>query len=825
MKKIHVLALLAAAGFSACGGGGNDNNGADVLVLPFSSQSNAIAVTPDETRAIAVNENADSVSVFDVTVNPPVLVKEVPVGDEPVAVAVAPDSQTAYVVNQADATVSRLVNLKTNPSVADTGEVGSEPTGIAVSPTGKSLYVAELAQGRVLKLDADTLNAEASVETRAPFAVAVTNDLDQDDNDETVVVTQFYGTPQGTETQDDSRKGEVHLFRADNMASNGDVAFAPRNSGVTPQGAAAPATASPNQLYSLAVVGDKFFVPTISVSPAGPVQVRGGNLHPILLAGSVSGKNELAALSVNLEKKILDLLPTEDGKRNFLSDTTSVAFSASESDANDIVLYTLSRGGDAVQRVFVNLASNQVSIDDFDGNGKPDQIDLFPGCRTPVGIAVLQSSPKAFVNCRGTRKLVSLDLGQQAVSATVATSAAPAQGSDSFDVERGQLLYFTARGRWSSESRSDCAACHANGTLSDNVVWSFASGPRRTIPMHWTYQDRDGDGVKETQKILNWTGIFDEIRDFEGNVVNVSGGRGVLTPAKNNDVANNCASLADQDPSLLDADGNGNINAAIDGPLLITQNGFNDIGLAGAAVQLEDANSARLCAPEDWDQVDAFVKTMRSPRAPKTFGDQDLEDSIARGRALFTEAGCFKCHGGAGWTSSRLSYGQKRANTSFFAAAGFGAGQNGALVANFGVGSQNTKNIQNEGGTIGPLQSTCVLRQVATFGDPLNAAVDAIEIKNGDAAQVAQGNLNGYNVPPLLGTSLNAPFLHHGQARTLQDLLQDPSWADHLKVANAAFSLAAGQETEDLSNFLLSIDATTPAFDQADAVDVCLDLP
>jgi len=169
MKKIYVLALLAALGFSACGGGGNDNIGADVLVLPFSSQSNAVAVTPDETRAIAVNENADSVSVFDVTVNPPVLVKEVPVGDEPVAVAVGPDSQTAYVVNQADATVSKLVNLKSNPSVTDTGEVGSEPTGIAVSPTGKSLYVAEFAQGRVLKLDSDSLNALASAATRAPF--------------------------------------------------------------------------------------------------------------------------------------------------------------------------------------------------------------------------------------------------------------------------------------------------------------------------------------------------------------------------------------------------------------------------------------------------------------------------------------------------------------------------------------------------------------------------------------------------------------------------------------------------------------------------------
>lgn len=837
MKTFRVLALCSVLSLAACGGGGDDGDGGgEDVFLPFASQSSAVMVSPDETRLVAVNENADSVSVFDITVDPPALVKEVAVGDEPVAVVIGPDNDSAFVVNQASATVSKLAGLKGNPAVVDTAEVGAEPVGLALAPSGKSLFVSELAQGRVLKLDAESLEPVAATAAKTPFGIAVTNDLDRDDNDETVIVTQFYGTPINGATDDDSRRGEAQLLRVSDLGSSGTVLFQPRSSQVSPVGSFGTARTSPNQLYAVSVLGDRFFVPTIAVSPAGPVQVRGGNVRPLILVGSVSGKNELAALSVNLEKKIQDLLPTEDGKRNFLSDTTSLAVSASESDASHIVLYAVSRGGDAVQRVLFNLSNNQVSIDDFDGNGKPDQIDLFPACRTPMGISVLRNSPKAFVNCRGTRKLVTLDLGQQVATSTVPTSTPPAAGSEEFEVERGQLLFFTARARWSVESRSDCAACHANGTLSDNVVWSFATGPRRTIPMHWTYQDRDGDGVKETQKILNWTAIFDEIRDFEGNITNVSGGRGVLTTAENDDASNpaNCDVLGDQGPSLLDGDANGVINGD-DTDELLTNNGFNDVGLAGSVLDLETANEARLCAGEDWDEVDAFTRTMRSPRAPKTFGDAALEASIARGRGLFAEAGCFKCHGGPGWTSSELFYPVTRDNTLDLAAgfsignpnSGIGPFDDQELVDEFGVGSGNNRNIQTENGGdaapgIAPLQVSCVLRNVGTFGDPDNPGLTTLlEIKNGNSTQIAQGSVNGYNVPNLLGVALNAPYFHHGLAKTLDELLTDPSWADHLTRANPAFALQGAGEFEDLKNFLLSIDEDTPAFDLNDVVDLC----
>ena len=57
--------------------------------------------------------------------------------------------------------------------------------------------------------------------------------------------------------------------------------------------------------------------------------------------------------------------------------------------------------------------------------------------------------------------------------------------------------------------------------------------------------------------------------------------------------------------------------------------------------------------------------------------------------------------------------------------------------------------------------------------------------------------------------ALGAPYLHHGQASTLEDLFADPTWAFHTNAGNANFSvaLADAQKIDDLAAFLRSIDA------------------
>ena len=71
-----------------------------------------------------------------------------------------------------------------------------------------------------------------------------------------------------------------------------------------------------------------------------------------------------------------------------------------------------------------------------------------------------------------------------------------------------------------------CSACHPNG-LTDGVVWIFATGPRRTLPLNGSFNPRD----PRDAKILNHSAIFDELQDFELNIRNVSGGLGLITLA------------------------------------------------------------------------------------------------------------------------------------------------------------------------------------------------------------------------------------------------------------------------------------------------------
>src|SRR5215831_19258664 len=70
-----------------------------------------------------------------------------------------------------------------------------------------------------------------------------------------------------------------------------------------------------------------------------------------------------------------------------------------------------------------------------------------------------------------------------------------------------------------------CATCHPNG-LTDNVVWLFPSGPKRTIPQHTDFDQTDPQ--RNTMRPLNWSGERDEQGDFELNIRAVSGGQGII---------------------------------------------------------------------------------------------------------------------------------------------------------------------------------------------------------------------------------------------------------------------------------------------------------
>jgi hypothetical protein len=167
-----------------------------------------------------------------------------------------------------------------------------------------------------------------------------------------------------------------------------------------------------------------------------------------------------------------------------------------------------------------------------------------PTGRNPRGIVVNEDDTRAYVMNYISRDVTVIDLTgpREQVMATVRSAVLPTPGTLEEKVHIGKELYNTSIGvfdpataggtpivgRMSAAGWGSCASCHPNG-LSDNVVWIFAAGPRRTIPQHTDFDQTDP--ARGTQRALNWSAINDEEEDFELNIRNVSGGAGLIVLA------------------------------------------------------------------------------------------------------------------------------------------------------------------------------------------------------------------------------------------------------------------------------------------------------
>jgi cytochrome c peroxidase len=708
---------------------------------------------------------------------------ELPVGDEPVSVVIHPDDNTAFVALRADAKVVKITNIRTTPALGSSVNVGSEPTGIALTPTGAKLVVAEFAESRVALIDTATMTLSTTKNIVNPRAVAVSNDGDTDDNDEKIVVTEFYGRPTGTEAGDASRTGVVQLLSSANLTDQGEVQFPP----VSP-GAFVPTSTAPNQLASVAIAGDKFYVTAVGASPDG-IATFNENVFPLVLIGSVSSGTKLGTIS--LADAIKTQVPTG---RNFMADVYDLAF------VGNSLAYILARGADEITRTLFT-SDSAVTLGATVGGTPVPQIDLLAnaastGCQNPIGVVTahnVSTTAKMYVDCWVSRAVTVVDLNQQKAIAKIASSSAPAGAEAS--VNKGRRFYFTGRARWSNESWSSCGSCHPDG-WSDNITWRFPTGPRQSISMDGTFSH--GAGTQK-ERILNFTAERDEVHDFERNTRAVSGGLGAITTGT-------CGGDLSGETRL-----SFNPNDATDPNGLKVQVG------APSIQEIQDGVVTGPSCVADWEDINNFVKTIRPAKARKTLDAA----SVDRGLTLFRQGGCAQCHGGAGWTLSRRFDTPLSATNVALAAAAF---------TDPGAAPKHTKQIEAEptataGVFVAPPQVSCVLRRVGSFGIPGDtAATDSLERKGAAGFPRAQGEFAGYNIPSLYGLSVAGPLLHHGQAKTLDELFGDVRFTPHRLAGSPIFNNGnplAGQELSDLKSYLFSIDANKTEESVPGGSDLC----
>src|SRR6185295_19358671 len=212
-----------------------------------------------------------------------------------------------------------------------------------------------------------------------------------------------------------------------------------------------------------------------------------------------------------------------------------------------------------------------------------------------------------------------------------------------------------------------------------------------------------------------------------------------------------------------------------------------------------------LTALRDW--VRFAVRTPNGPMAG--FPNAPVPADITAGRALFSQAGCVRCHGGQNWTTSLKDFISPPA-----AAEGFTITERTPVITGNPVGTQYLNRF---------------LRDIGSFnlgvpgqGNPLGNNIGADEkaaatVVNGtlQAAQDALGidynNDNkgfGFNVPSLLGLHALPPYMHNGAAESLAAVVADVKHrTDNGRLADL---LGNPVDQAKVVAFLESIDAATP---------------
>jgi YVTN family beta-propeller protein len=778
------------------------------------SRSTTVALTYDEARVVVVNREANTISIIQVkdgngndVANK---LDEIAVGQEPRCVAVHPDDQVAYVTNAISGTVS-VVDLVLGITRMEV-PVGTEPRGCALTPDGALLYVANHTAGTVSILDTSNplnpITAGTVQVGRNPTAIAITN-RGGDVSGETVFVTEIFAELDpdfedpvfdgNGEARDLGKRGVVFAFPAGNanppitkitLAPIADSGF--NSNRVAPNnfcGAAAhslifcpdptkpvtdpvntddPQGVYPNQLLSAVIRGNRLYVTAIGAQPE-PREDSNVNVQALVYAVDTEALSQVTSQNLNQQIAVETAAPPPSLDKTFGNDIVAI-----DADLAGDTYLVVSRGGNQVFRAKRDPTTGLLDI----LNAAGDRVD----CRVqtgnlPSGVAMRQDGTRAYANNEANFSVTSMNvddgfcLTQQL---DIDSSEPPNPGSFEHAVLVGKLAFFTAlgipdngltdlgirdiiprnfKGKMSKDAWSSCGSCHPDG-LADGATWIFGTGPRQTIPL-------DGMFNKLTnldQRILNWSAVRGSNTDFNANSRATQGG---------------CGFASDEfDPGRCFIEGNQTAaNPAI-----------YDHGITQGGSEALDLQTL-------W--IFAAVRPLKQPQL----------GNLEAGRAVFA-ANCASCHGGAKWTKSQIFHRDNPA----------AAGQNLAPL-DPGV----TRLPVTTGGPLANefFSFTCndltfeYLEDVGTFD-----VTNPLEIRDNAAAGTAFG-VNGFNPPSLLSINYHAPYLHLGQAQTLEAVFPLHglgSGASGFPPTTTIATELTALEQSDLLAFLKSIDGTTALF-------------
>jgi DNA-binding beta-propeller fold protein YncE len=637
-----------------------------------------------------------------------------------------------------------------------------------------------------------------------PMAIAISNNGDTNDLDETVFVTQFFAEliPGGLgEARDTGKQGIVNAIPLTTFAPTRIPLSPLNNSGFTANRAAfcpgthpahitnpilcprpdLPATdpantnnpqgVFPNQFASALIRGNRLWLPNIGAQPEPP-EIAEANVQALVYAVDTGVLAEVVAEHANLNVEIATEFPpanpTASLARLFGNDLIAI-----DADVGGTFFLIVSRGGNYVMRA-TRGANGRLTL------GSP--IVRFRTGNLPDGVVISYDGRLAYVNNQANVSVTTINLETSSViTLDVPSGEPPAPGTFEHAVLVGKVAFFTAlsipdndffgtdireivpltfRDKQSRDAWSSCGSCHPDG-LADGVTWFFGTGPRQTKPLDGTFAKDNPDD----QGCLNWSCIRGSNTDFNANSRATQEGCGFASAEFSGgiDPPAQCTSTSTavgQRPRDTPA------NPAI-----------YDHGITQGGSDALDVQTL-------W--IFAAVRPLKQPQPTDTA-------AFEAGRTVFI-ANCASCHGGAKWTKSQIFH---RDNPAVVA-------QNGAPLD---PGLARTARLANELASF-----TCdalifnYLADVGTFD-----VNNPLELRDNATASTAFG-VDGFNPPSLFSTRYRAPYLHRGQAQTLAEVFPLHglgAGASGFPPTTTIATQLNAQQQADLLVFLNAIDGTT----------------
>jgi YVTN family beta-propeller protein len=623
--RLIIAGLWIAASFLAVLYKAEDGNSVRAFASSSPSYSSPIVLNNGNRFVWVVNPDNNSVTRIDIGNEPNFSTITIPVGREPQSLVLAADDSKVYVANTVDGTVSVISTA--NNQVVKTIPVGTEPRAVALSPSGNKLYVANASSNNISVIDTKSdrvVKTITGVGTN-PYALAITNNGDFNDNDERVLVTNFLAQYRPGSIRpgfDDGKVGQVFVISVGTDAVDGIITLDPvQDTGFRSNGSAlkripaGPANnpnlvttgAFPNILNSIVIKGNRAYVPATGSSPDGPVLFN-VNVQSLLTVIDLQANRDANLTTnmnfgINFEPDKFD--PQGNPLTRFVTVPYAIAFKKGENTG-----YMVSALSDMIVKVDLDPNTGKGTINAPKAANDPGNIVRILVGKNPRGIVIRDDDTRAYVMNYVSRDVSVVDIVNNRVIGTVTTAPQPAdafgktvqRGKELFNTSigpifEGQAANFKGQGRMSNHGWGGCFECHPNG-LTDGVVWMFADGPRRAIPLNWDFDKKN----QNIERLYNFSAARDEVQDFELNTRGVSGGAGLIRLAN-----------GDPDPAVTDL--------------------------------LPLANSGRNL---DQDAISVYVSTIRSPISPISQDDQDVK----KGRKIFEKAGCINCHSGSLWSSS-----------------------------------------------------------------------------------------------------------------------------------------------------------------------------